>query len=140
MQKYSSGNGYFVIVKRGEEVVGALNTFANEQKLKTAWVSGIGGASKVTLGFYNLENKEYQWRTFEEPLEIVGVQGNLSIVGGQPFWHLHGTFSNQNYEALGGHVKGLVVGLTCELFISPTPIGLTRKHDNETGLKLLSDS
>lgn len=137
MQQYLSDNGNFLIVPKGEEVMAALSTFAREHGLKSAWVQGIGGAAKTTIGFRNPETKEYLWRTFEEPLEIVSLQGNLAWVDGEPFWHVHGTFAGADYVAIGGHVKELVVGLTCELFITSTPISLTRHHDEDTGLKLL---
>jgi len=137
MQQYLSDNGHFLVVAKGEEVVSALDAFAREHNLQSAWVSGIGGSAKITIGFRDPERKEYLWRTYDGPLEIISLQGNLARVNNEPFWHLHGTFAGADYIAIGGHVKEVVVGLTCELFITPTPLRLTRHHDEDTGLKLL---
>lgn len=118
----------------------ALQVFAAEHKFASAWVQGIGGTASATIGFRDPEAKEYIWREFDEPLEIVNLQGNLTWVDGEPFWHVHGTFAGADYQAFGGHVKELVVGLTCELFITPTPLALTRSDDQDTGLKLITQS
>lgn len=126
-----------VVINRGEEVMARLIEYAKEQKLTSAWLSGLGGAGTATLGFYDVEAKEYRWKAYSEPMEILNVTGNLSWVDVEPFWHVHGTFSGPDLTAVGGHVKELIVGLTCELLITPLEIPLTRVFDDETGLKLL---
>lgn len=138
--QYISDNGSFLIVPKGDEAMASLQAFAIEHGLTTAWVQGIGGAANATIGFRDPVAKKYIWRTFEEPLEIVNLQGNLTWVEGEPFWHVHGTFASIDYAAIGGHVKELVVGLTCELFITPTPLRLTRMDDEDTGLKLITEA
>lgn len=140
MQQYANPDEHLLVVNKGKEVIEALQAFALKHKLTHVWVQGLGGAANVTLGFYDLENQEYQWRTFDQPLEILSLQGNLAWVDEQPVWHVHGTFSGSDYIAIGGHVKALIVGLTCELFITPTPLAMTRKYDNETGLQLLANN
>ena len=114
-----------------------LSEVAHEQKLKSAWAHIIGGAGAVTLGFYDLETREYKWRQFDEELEITGLQGNLVWLDGAPFWHMHGTFSRADYSVIGGHVKDLVVGLTAEISLVLIDESLTRQYDEETGLKLI---
>lgn len=140
MQQHTNADGKFLIVPKGKEVMAALREFALEHKLASAWVQGVGGAAKATIGFRDPGAKEYIWRSFDEPLEIVNLQGNLTWVSGEPFWHVHGTFAGADYAAIGGHVKELVVGLTCELFITATPLKLTRIDDEDTGLKLISNA
>jgi len=137
MQHYSNTNGDIVIFNRGEEVIAQLAQYAKERNLASAWMSGLGGAGKVTLGFYDIETKSYEWKEFDEPMEILNLTGNLSWVDGEPFWHVHGTFSGRDLRAVGGHVKELIVGLTCEALITPHETPMTRMFDDETGLKLL---
>lgn len=115
-----------------------LMDYAREHNLKSAWVSGLGGAGATTLGFYNIETREYEWTDYPKPMEIVNLTGNLAWVDNEPFWHVHGTFSGRDLQAVGGHVKELVVGLTCELLVAPLETPLTRTFDDETGLKLLT--
>lgn len=126
------------ILKKGEELHEQLNIVASEYNLSSAWMNGIGGASSVTLGFYNPETRQYQWQDFDEPLEIISLQGNLVITDGQPLWHIHGTFGRSDYTTISGHVKLCVIGLTGELSITPIDASLTRKYDDETGLNLIA--
>lgn len=137
MQQFSNTHGDLVAINSGEEVMAQLTEYASEHSLKSAWMSGLGGAGKATLGFYNIETKAYEWKEFSEPMEILNLTGNLSWIDGEPFWHVHGSFSGRNLAAVGGHVKELVVGLTCEILITPLDTPLTRVFDDETGLKLL---
>lgn len=129
--------GSLVRLEYGEELHTQLASYAQETKLKGAWLQGLGGTTKVTLGFYDLPTKQYKWKTFDEPMEITSLTGNLSIVDGEPFWHIHGTFSNATYQTIGGHVKELSVGPTCELHITPLERPVSRALSEEIGLKLL---
>jgi len=137
MHHMPSDTTHLLVLERGEELHESLARFASENDLTAAWLAGIGGASSVELGFYDLALRDYSWRTLDETLEIVSLTGNLSIVDGKPFWHIHGVFSDKDYQALGGHVRSMTVGLTCELHITPLDIALTRNLDSTTGLKLL---
>lgn len=137
MQKFSNTCGYLVVINRDEEMTAQLANYAKQHNLKSAWISGFGGAERVTLGFYDIDTKAYEWKELNEPMEILNLTGNLAWVDGEPFWHVHGIFSGRDLRAVGGHVKELVVGLTCEVLITPLNTPLTRMFDDETGLKLL---
>lgn len=137
MKQIKTNNAMIVVLDRGEELHEKLSELTRTAELKAAWLSGLGGAMNVTLGFYDLSSKSYEWREFNEPLEIVSLTGNLSIKDGQPFWHVHGVFSGPTYQAISGHVKSMTVGLTGELHIQPLDADLIRTHDETTGLELL---
>lgn len=141
MKQYNNSVGDVVILERGEELISALETYADENKLASAWLqSGLGGSGSVTLSFYNFETREYVDKVFDEPLEILSLQGNVSWVDEKPFWHVHGVFGTRNYGTIGGHVKELTIALTAELFVAPLKTPLTRKLDDTTGLKLLEQA
>ena len=140
MKEFANSNGTVIVIQRGEEVISRITNYAREHSLKAAWVSGLGGAGTVTLGFYDIATKSYEWKALDTPLEILNLTGNLATVDGAPFWHVHGTFGGRDYQAIGGHVKELVVGLTCELLVTSLGTSLTRVFDDETGLKLLSSA
>jgi len=139
MNSYTSNNSHLLIVNRGEELIERLNQYASESDLNSAWLSGLGGADQVTLGFYDLEAKDYVWQEYSQPLEIVSLTGNMTIVDGRPYWHIHGVFSGQDFQSISGHVNSLRVGLTAEVLITPLPMNLTRSFDETTGLKLIDD-
>ena len=139
MKQFEDNPAYVLVIQRGRELMSALKEHAQEHELTQAWLtSGLGGASSATISWYDLEAREYRDKTFDEMLEISSLSGNLSIVDGEPFWHIHGTMAGRDYAAIAGHIKFLTVGLTCELLITPIEIPMTRKYDDETGLKLLA--
>lgn len=125
-------------LEKGERLLESLEKFVQENELPGAWISGLGGAQEVTLGFYDLVKKEYQWQTFEGLREVVSLTCNIAFdESGKPVFHLHGVFGDVKFQTVGGHVKDLVAGATLELFIHRTYKPLRRKSDNGTGLKLL---
>lgn len=139
MKYLFGGLNYFMRFDKGEQLITGLKAFATETKLDGAWVSVIGGALEMELGFYELEAKTYQWQKFTGLYEIVNLQGNIALSeDGQPVFHLHGAFSDSKYQTVGGHVKELIVAGTCEVFIHRTDgKALHRKHDSQIGLSLL---
>lgn len=139
MKHIPSPASSLLILEKGEELHRSLFEFASEQMLTSAWLAGIGGASSVTLGFYDPSARQYEWKTYSEPLEIVSLTGNLSVVDNEPFWHVHGVFSGKDFTAISGHVKELTIGLTGELHITPLATPITRSYDDTTGLKLICE-
>ena len=137
MKQIETNSAMVVVLNRGEELHQKLQELVKTTDLKAAWLSGLGGVMNVTLGYYDIEEKSYHWKEFNEALEIVSLTGNLSIKDGEPFWHVHGVFSGANYAAISGHVKQMTIGLTGELLIQPFQAPLIRSHDETTGLELL---
>lgn len=132
------GHNYFVRLERGERLGECMDKFFAETKINGGWISGLGAATEVTLGFYNLDTKEYQWKTFAQTMEVTTLQGNVaSDEAGKMMFHLHGTFAGEDYQSIGGHVKDLVVGGTLELFVHRSYQPLHRKRGDGTGLQLL---
>lgn len=139
MKRYGNSQGDVLVLRRGEELVTTLMEYAEQNNLAGAWLqSGLGGSGSVILSFYNLKTRKYTDKTFDDPLEIISLQGNLAWVDEKPFWHVHGVFGTPEYQTLGGHVKSLTIALTGELFIVPLEKRLTRTCDKETGLGLLA--
>lgn len=126
-----------LVLEKGEELIASLNKYATDNNLTGGWVSIIGGAANVTLGYRDTTKKEYIWKLYDEPLEIVGLQGNLAYIDGQPSWHIHGTFSRPDYSVIGGHVKECLIGLTGEVVLHHHATKLQRKLDEDTGLNLI---
>lgn len=138
MTYHFDGYNYVLRLEKGEEMIEVLNTFAHEQDLKSVWLSGLGGALSAELGYYNLETKTYEWHAVNELTEITALQGNLAWENDQPKWHIHATLGKRDLQAVGGHVKTLIVGGTCELFLHRIfDTTLTRRNNADIGLSLL---
>jgi len=130
------GYNYVIKLTPDERLSAVIEQFVQETKIEGAWVSGLGAAKEVELGFYDLETKEYHWKTFEGLRELASLTGNLAFdQEGKIMLHAHGVLSDQNYSTIGGHIKDLVAGATVELFIHRTFQPLHRKLDPGVGLQ-----
>lgn len=129
---------YTVRLDRGERLSEAMEEFLASNELEGASVTAVGGAEHLELGFYDLNARQYLWKTFPNLYEITSLLGTIALdERGKPMLHLHGTFAGRDYQVIGGHVQDFVVGGTCELFVHRTYQPLKRRPDDATGLKLL---
>lgn len=140
MRSYKDGQNFIVILKKGEKLTEGLREFVNETFIKTAWLQGQGAVLEAEIGYYNLATQKYQWKTLTGPLEITNLQGNIAQKNSEPVFHLHGSFSREDYSVVGGHVKDLTIAGTCELLVQSGNYDLVRRLDNEVGLQLLYHS
>lgn len=135
----SDDYNHVIRLDKGERWSEAFARFTAQTKAEGAWVSIIGGVLEVTLGYYNIRKKEYQWQTVPGLREITGIQGNIALnEQGEPMAHLHGSFSDQGYQMIGGHVKDFVAAATVEVFVHRFNRPLHRKTDPEVGLQTLN--
>lgn len=130
---------YLIVLKKGEKLMESILSLAKKENIKTGWISGIGACSNAEIGLYNPKTKDYEWKTYDQQLEILNLQGDISLDDeGEPMLHLHGTFSDENFNSIGGHIKELQILPTCEIFLhSWFSEPIARKFDDDTKLKLL---
>ena len=131
------GNTIVLILEQGEDIISAVTDVAREQNGKFGTVSGIGACEGVELNFYNLDTKTYEKQTFNEPLELISLLGNISHIDDTPFAHLHATFGTNQYQTLSGHLTKAIVSATAEIVITMTDVDINRKHNSKIGLNLL---
>ncbi|HSD56077.1 MAG TPA: PPC domain-containing DNA-binding protein [Candidatus Saccharimonadales bacterium] len=130
---------YVITLRPGERLSDAIEQFASETKIEGAWVDGLGAVQEVTLGFYDLDKKEYLWRTFEGLRELASLTGNLAFdQDGKIMLHAHGVFGDREYSTVAGHIKDMIAGATVELFVHRSNRSLSRKLDPEVGLQTLN--
>lgn len=133
------GYNYLIKLQKGEKLTAALQEFVAQSKLEGGWINILGGALQMTLGFYDLDKKQYQWQDFDGLYEIAGIVGNLAYdEQNQPVFHLHGTFAGPDFKSISGHVKDLTAAATVEIFVHRTFKPVKRKLDPEVGLATLS--
>lgn len=124
-------------IEKGEDCLNVLKSLAQKMDLSFQF-SIIGACSLVELSYYDLKTKKYSSKEFSnENMEVLSVNGNVAWCEGEPVVHTHGVFSNENYECFGGHVVKLVISVTGEVIINWLSEKVTRKYDEDTGLKLL---
>ena len=132
------GNIYCLRIPKGQEIVETLTQFLREEYIRAGYVSGIGATDDVTIGYYDTSAKTYVKKEFKEPFEILSINGNITMVDGSPFTHLHIMLGNEQFEVSGGHLFRAVVSVTAEIFVTAVDMNIERKHDDQTGLKLMN--
>jgi len=138
MQFKQIGNGYILKIEKGEELIRALTVFCEENGVSSGSVSGIGGTDDVVIKYYDLEKEAYCSKCFSgKNYEIISLTGNISLVQGKPFAHLHVALGDSDYHVLGGHLESAVIDITWEITIHMTDDVLNRKFDEELKLNLL---
>ncbi len=131
-----TNSGYILCFSRGEKLIEEIQSFAKTQNIQGAWFTALGAAEHLSLGYYHIDKKEYEFKEINELLEITNLTGNFAYKDNEPVVHAHGTFSRDDLSTLGGHVSELTVGGTCEVNLTVTD-KLTREHNPAVGLNTL---
>lgn len=129
-------NKYFVRINKGEEIISTLKEFCKVNNINLGTVQGIGAINKATFGFFNPETKEYEEKTFSQPMEITSLLGNITVKNKEPYLHLHMNAAGKDYNTVGGHLVNAVVSLTAEITVKQSIGDIGRKFDDNIGLNL----
>jgi uncharacterized protein len=112
--------GYFLTLAPGEELMCCLIQFAREHELDAAVITGVGSFSELELGTGGGRDRDHRRSRLREPLETCALAGIVTLVDGEPFPHLHGSFARDDHGVIGGHVYLGVVGTALDLAVQVT--------------------
>ena len=138
MEYRQINDAFLVRFYRGEILPDTLIALAEDQGWKSGALSAIGAVENVTLGYFDLEQKKYVKFPVEGISEVLSLKGNLSILNGKPFWHLHAVLGDRNGNVRGGHLVHMEVAVTMECWIWPHDTIVERIPDEFTGLNFLN--
>jgi predicted DNA-binding protein with PD1-like motif len=134
--KLPQGQQHLLILQKGDVVHDTVISWCEQNGVAAAWFSGIGAVRDIEMGYYDLELKQYFFTHYHDDHEVVSLTGNIMLVDGKPFAHIHTVLSNTTNAALGGHVNKAVVAVTLEVTITVYDVQIHRALDHEIGLKL----
>ena len=137
LQHDTSHRTYVVVFDPGDEVVPLLTDFAREHHLHSTRVMGIGGFSRVILGYFDMNARAYKQIPVEEQVEVVSLMGNIALYENEPRVHAHALIGRSDGSAMGGHLLEATVQPTLELMLIETATPLQREKDAATGMPLL---
>ncbi len=139
MKVFDRCDGVLVVLNEGEKIMESLLKVVKEKKIRSGFVHGIGAGKDFTIGYYDLEKKEYVKKVFPEEYEITSLMGNVGVMDDEPILHLHITLSGTDFRAIGGHLfEGTITG-TLEVFIFRDAGRIVRKMHPERNLALIED-
>ena len=127
---------YVVRLDRGEEIISSLKEFCQKEKISLASVDGLGATDHLEICLYDVVNKVFHRHTFEEPMEITSLHGNISTMCGETYLHIHINAADSELNVHGGHLSACRISATGELFIRKIEGRVERRKDEVTGLNL----
>jgi predicted DNA-binding protein with PD1-like motif len=128
---------YAVIFDTGDEAMAGLEGFAGKEGLAGAHFTAIGAFSRVTLGYFELDKKDYKKIPLEEQVEVLSLVGDIALKDGEPMVHAHVVVGRSDGTTRGGHLLEGQVRPTLEVMLVETPTHLHRRFDPQAGLALI---
>ena len=129
----------YVRLDRGDEIINTISDVCKRECLTAAQIQGIGGCSCVTVGIFDLEKKAYNETTVSGMLEMISLDGNLTIYEEKPYLHVHAVFAYEEDGApkvIAGHLLKAEIGLTGEIVLTPAKGSISRKYIEELGIRV----
>ena len=121
----------------GTDLYEELTKIVSEQQITRGRLSAIGATTHAIVAYYDQPTKKYNPLEFSGGMEILNLQGNVSIRDGKPFVHAHIILGDWDGKVFGGHLLPGTKLWACELFIDEFEgKELVRAHDEKTGLFL----
>ena len=133
-------NGYIIELKKGEEVIESLTAFCVDNNINSGAIAGVGGTDNVSIKYYDLETRTYITKNFSgKNYEILSLNGNVSLVDGKHFFHIHIVLGDSDFNAFGGHLGSCNIGIIAEITLTLTSDEIiNRKFDDEFRANLLN--
>jgi predicted DNA-binding protein with PD1-like motif len=134
MQSKEKNNIIVIRLFPNEEVNDKLKEACKKHEVKTATIlSGIGQLKDAKLGYF--KNKgNYTPKSFDKPLEILSLTGNICKQDEDCILHIHAVLGDEEKKAIGGHFIEGTISVTAELILLKTDIDFKREMDKKTGL------
>ena len=85
---------------------------------------GVGMMKDAELGVF--DGTAYTRKTITGPSEVLSLQGNVSMLEGRPFVHVHAVLGGHDFSASGGHLFSGIVDVTLEVALCMIPSPLER--------------
>lgn len=121
-----------------EDLIDSVTAIVKKHEIKGGFINIVGAFKIVTIGYFDIEKKEYNFVTLEEDLELVSCMGNVAWKGGEPIIHLHLAVGKSDYSLTGGHLsQPSIVSVTAEVYIMEVADKISRATDAKFDLSLL---
>jgi predicted DNA-binding protein with PD1-like motif len=132
-------DGDLVVVRLadGEDFFEGLKQALKAEGVHAGVILGaVGMLKEPVIGFYRGGGR-YESLPIKGEVEICALAGNVAVVEGDIFLHLHVTMGTSTGQALAGHMMGGKVHMTSEIAVHILHKPMSRKPDDKTGLKTL---
>jgi len=129
-------NNYALRLELGDDIHEQVQGFCKQNSINNAAVQGIGSVDSPTLAHYSIKTKQFTDKQLDGILEVTSLLGNVALVDGEPFAHIHVTVSDQEMVARAGHLVQGKCSATLELIITAYPSHHWKTDNEDIGLKV----
>jgi len=138
MQYKKVKDDFFIYIEKNEKVMDSITKFCKNNNINNAKISGIGAVKMSEIGAFDTIAKEYIRKEFNEILELISFEGNVTLKEGKPFVHAHVVLSNHEMQTLGGHLFETTVAAVGEFFLRKFDNNAFREMNQDVGLPCIS--
>jgi predicted DNA-binding protein with PD1-like motif len=132
------GRTFVLVLDEGEEAFAAVTDFANENAIKAASVTAIGGFAGARVGWFDLDARRYTPIAVDEQCEVLSLLGDIALGDdGKASLHLHAVLGLRDGSVRGGHFLAGKVQPTLEVTIIETASNLRRRKRPDLGIALI---
>lgn len=126
-------------IEPDEDLIDAITKLVKTYNFKAGLLNCIGAFKKFTIGYFDLDKKEYKLETFDENVELVSCLGNIAYKNGKPIIHAHVSVGRPDFSIIGGHLsQPSIISVTGEIYILEIDQKLNRSLDPQFNLSLLN--
>ena len=121
----------------GADLLQGLTELVQKENIRLGRIQAIGATIHAVVAYYDQNTKKYNPLEFSGGMEILSLNGNISIRDGKPFVHVHILLGDAEGHVFGGHLLSGTKLFACEVFIDEFEGEiLERSNDEKTGLFL----
>lgn len=131
------GTDVLVVLPRGADLIGGIRDAAEEAAVESCSFVGLGAIEAPRLAWFDRYEQRYRETGFEGVWEIASLIGNVTRYENALRVHAHIVISDRSCRTRGGHVVGGLVGVTCEVVLTPFDMPVERRFDDALRLPLI---
>jgi hypothetical protein len=131
------GRDVLVVLPRGTELLEGIREAAREAAVESGSFIGLGAIEAPRLAWFDRYELRYRETSLEGVWEIASLIGNVTRYENAPRVHAHIVVSDRSCQTRAGHLVGGVVGVTCEVVMSPLEVPVERRFDDALHLPLI---
>jgi len=129
-KEFKIGRVIIAKLECGDDILDSVMKLSKEHRVISGLINVIGACKKFTIGYFNIDNKKYQFKTYDTPVEMTSCMGSITQKDGEPIVHLHLTLGMDDYSIIGGHLRQpTIISVTGEVLIYEFEPVLERKVD-----------
>ena len=137
MTNYKIKRTLFGQLPYGSDLYDGLTEIIQRESIRLGRIQAIGATTHAIVAYYDQNTKTYNPLTFTGGMEILNLNGNVSMRDGKPFVHVHILLSDAEGKVFGGHLMKGTKLFACEVTIDEFEgEQLERAQDERTGLFL----